>query len=93
MDIELQGSRLDGIALTKLLRGRLTADETPDYARCVQPSNVPVVFVTAYHATLDATLQEAGGNLVISKPVEFRRLVRELTAMHLGAITGKKCRS
>ena len=92
MDIELQGSRLDGIAITKLLRGRLPAEETPDYARSVKPSNVPVVFVTAYHTTLDSTLQEAGGNIVVPKPVEFRRLVRELTAMHLDAIDGKKGR-
>jgi CheY-like chemotaxis protein len=86
MDIELQGSKLDGIALTKLLRGRLPASEMPDYARRVQPSSVPVVFVTAYHLTLTDALKEAGGNLVVPKPVEFMRLIRELRSMHLGAI-------
>jgi CheY-like chemotaxis protein len=86
MDIELQGSRLDGIALTKLLRGRLPSGQIPDYARGVRPSNVPVVFVTAYHAAFGAALTEAGGNLVVPKPVEFRRLIRELTSMHLNAI-------
>ena len=88
MDIELQGSRLDGVALTRLLRGRLPADQIPDYARSVAPSNVPVVFVTAYHAAFGQTLQETGGNLVIPKPVEFRHLIRELTSMHLERVAG-----
>lgn len=88
MDVELQGSKLDGVALTRLLRGRLPPEETPDYARRVAPSNVPIVFVTAYHAAFGSTLQETGGNLVIPKPVEFRHLIRELTSMHLEAVSG-----
>ena len=86
MDVELQGSKLDGIALTKLLRGTLPPEQIPDYARLVKPSNVPIVFVTAYHAAFGATLQAAGGNLVVPKPVEFRHLIRALTSMHLNAI-------
>lgn len=90
MDVELQGSQLNGIALTKLLRGNLPADQTPHYARSVAQSQVPVVFVTAYHATFGDALQEAGGNLVVPKPVEFRHLVRELTAMHLSAVSRQR---
>jgi len=90
MDVELQGSRLDGIALTKLLRGRLPADQIPDYARAVPVSNVPVVFVTAYHAAFASTMQAAGGNLVVPKPVEFRQLIRALTSMHLNGIGDKE---
>ena len=89
MDVELQGSALDGIALTKLLRGRLPADQIPDYARRVQVSNIPVVFVTAYHAAFGPSMQAAGGNLVVSKPVEFRQLIRALTSMHLNGIGDK----
>jgi CheY-like chemotaxis protein len=89
MDIELQGSRLDGIALTRLLRGRLPAGQIPDYASHVKPSNVPVVFVTAYQAAFGPTLEAAGGNLVVPKPVEFRHLIRALTSMHLNAIGGE----
>lgn len=89
MDIELQGSALDGVALTKLLRGRLPGDEKPPYARSVQPSEVPIIFVTAYHTDLTGELEGAGGNLVIPKPVEFMRLIRDLTTMHLQAIGTK----
>lgn len=87
MDVELQGSQLDGIALTKLLRGRLPSDQIPEFARSVQPSLIPVVFVTAYHATFGATMLAAGGNLVVPKPVEFRQLIRALTSMHLNGIS------
>jgi CheY-like chemotaxis protein len=89
MDVELQGSRLDGIALTKLLRGRLPADEIPDYARRVELSNIPVIFVTAYHAAFGPAMKDAGGTLVVPKPVEFRQLIRALTSMHLNAIGDK----
>ena len=92
MDIELKGSRLDGIALTKLLRAQIPSAELPDYARDVPPSNVPVIFVTAYHTTLTEELKAAGGNLVVPKPIEFMRLLRALTTMHLGAITPNKPR-
>ena len=85
MDVELQGSQLNGVALTKLLRGKLPADQIPPYARSVAVSQVPIVFVTAYHAAFGQTLEEAGGNLVVAKPVEFRQLIRELTTMHLSA--------
>ncbi len=36
MDIELRGSELDGVELTKLLRGRLRKEPLPAYARALQ---------------------------------------------------------
>lgn len=86
MDVELQGSRLDGIALTKLLRGRLPTDQIPDYAKTVPVSELPVIFVTAFHKELSAAMQAAGANLAVSTPVEFRELMRAITSMHLSAI-------
>lgn len=86
MDIELKGSQLDGIALTRVLRGLPPTAPLPDYATRVPVLTVPVIFVTAYHNTLTPMLAAAGGNLVIPKPVEFLRLTRELTSMHLRTI-------
>ncbi len=86
MDIELRGSQLDGIALTRLLRGHVPVGALPDYAKRVPVLTTPVIFVTAYHHTLTPTLSAAGGSLVIPKPVEFLRLTRELTSMHLRTI-------
>lgn len=86
MDIELQGSRLNGVALTRLLRGKLKDSEKPPFAQDVPVLPVPVIFTTAYKMDLTDELREAGGNLVVPKPVEFMRLMRELTSMHLKTI-------
>jgi CheY-like chemotaxis protein len=64
----------------------------PDYARSVQPSELPVVFVTAYHTELSAAMRDAGGNLSVSKPLEFRELIRAITSMHLSGIGGSEPR-
>ncbi len=83
MDIELRGSELNGLELTKLLRGDLLETGIPDYAVNLTPYGRPIVFVTAHGARFsDAQLLEIGGTCVISKPVDFRELraaVAELT--------------
>ena len=68
MDIELAGSELDGIQLTRLLRGRL--ENIPaDFAN-VKPIDTPIIFVTAYTARYkDAELEAYGGDAVVHKPV------------------------
>src|SRR5262245_46594353 len=65
MDIELKGSRLNGIDLTRLLRGKLDADQRPPYAQNVPSVDVPILFVTAYgQRFLQAELLGAGGDAV-----------------------------
>jgi signal transduction histidine kinase/FixJ family two-component response regulator len=85
MDIELCGSELDGVELTKLLRGRLRGQPVPSFARNLGPVDVPVIFVTAHGAKYsEATLLLAGAEKVISKPVDFGALNIALTQLHLG---------
>jgi signal transduction histidine kinase/FixJ family two-component response regulator len=85
MDIELRGSELDGIELTKLLRGRLRGPSVPPFAKDLGPIDVPVIFVTAHGAKYsEATLLLAGAEKVISKPVDFSALNLALTQLHLG---------
>jgi CheY-like chemotaxis protein len=83
MDIELRGSELTGIELTKLLRGDPLDVEVPDYAQNLPPFGKPIVFVTALGASFsEAQLLDLGGTRVISKPVDFQELraaVAELT--------------
>ena len=68
MDIELAGSDLDGIELTRLLRGRL--DSLPEFAASFKPIETPIIFVTAYTARYkDAELKAYGGDAVVHKPV------------------------
>jgi len=78
MDIQLKGSKLDGIALCKLFKGKLPpeqAKDLPPYAQGVPQLEAPLFFVTAYGARYkEEELKEAGGTWLITKPVDFVRL-------------------
>lgn len=84
MDIELQGSALNGIELAQLFRGRLSGGVAlPGYAALVRPIQVPLLFVTAYGARYsreDLTQQGADG--LISKPVNFIELSNTLARLN-----------
>ncbi len=85
MDIQLKGSQLDGIALVKLIRGRLPASEIPEHARGVPTlSSVPIFFVTAYaNRYPEAELLAVGADQLVTKPVDFAQLTLALTSVHL----------
>ncbi len=79
MDIELRGSELDGIELTRLVRGRLEVEKMPDYAHGVPQLDIPIIFATAFNGRYSpGELEEAGGNLCVSKPIDFAKLERVL---------------
>jgi len=84
MDIELRGSDLNGVELTKLLRGEPLPDRPiPAYARDLPLISKPIVFVTAHGAKYTRVqLILAGAEQVIPKPVDFESLqhaVSEIT--------------
>jgi CheY-like chemotaxis protein len=93
MDIELRGSDLNGVDLTKLIRGKRAELTLPAYAQATPTlMQVPIIFVTAHGAKYsDAHLLFAGGDKVISKPVDFSALNLALTQLHLSrAARGKR---
>ncbi|MBT6434774.1 MAG: response regulator [Deltaproteobacteria bacterium] len=74
MDIQLSGSELNGIEITQSLRG-LAAGTVPDYGREIDCHGARIIFVTAYSARYTKEeLIEAGGDDLITKPVDFTRL-------------------
>lgn len=82
MDIQLAGSLLDGLKLTRLLRGRLGAAEMPSYAQVVRKLDVPIIFVTAYGARYtEPDLIAAGGDAMLQKPVDFVQLTSTLSRL------------
>jgi CheY-like chemotaxis protein len=84
MDIELAGSQLNGVSLTKLIRGTLPTATLPAYARNVPVSKVPVLFVTAYgNAYRHADLIAAGADDVLAKPVDFTKLNLALANLYI----------
>jgi CheY-like chemotaxis protein len=76
MDIQLRGSDLDGIALTKLIRGGLRPKDRPPYAAGMPIVTVPIFFMTAYGDRYsEKELLDAGGTQVLHKPVDFVALM------------------
>jgi CheY-like chemotaxis protein len=87
MDVELGGSRLNGIQLTKLIRGTLLGAELPDYAQNVPLLAVPVLFVTAYgNAYPRAHLLACGADDVLSKPINFTQLNVALANLYINRV-------
>lgn len=88
MDIELKGSVLDGLALTRLLRGKPPAT-LPDYAKTVVARKTPIFIVTAYVNQYPPTmLTEAGADNSFTKPVDFVKLSLALATASAKAAIG-----
>lgn len=88
LDIQLQGSDLDGVHLARLVRGRLPAERVPPYARDLVPLQLPIIFVTAFGSIYTpAQLEDAGGDAMIRKPVDFVKLCGALTRLTLRGLT------
>jgi CheY-like chemotaxis protein len=84
LDIQLQGSKLDGVRLSKLIRGTLPDEEIPSYARAVSALTTPIIFVTAYGSRYaEHELIAAGGEMVVTKPVNFVMLCTALARYYL----------
>ncbi len=75
LDIELARSDMDGIALCRLLRGK-ASPRVVNTALPAGAADVPIVFVTAYAARYPKEeLLQAGANDVVTKPVDYTRLL------------------
>lgn len=83
MDIQLKGSELDGIALTQLFRGK-RVDNVPAFAQGLPKVECPIFFITAF-GTLHARgeLVDAGGDDLVTKPVDFLKLSNLLATTHM----------
>lgn len=82
MDIQLKGSKLDGIQLCRLFKGQLKDADVPTYAQGCK-TEAPIFFVTAYgNRFTELELIEAGGMALLTKPVDFVRLNLALAGAH-----------
>jgi len=90
MDIQLKGSKLDGIQLCRLFKGKLPADQQrdlPPYAVGIPELAAPLFFVTAYGARYqEDELKAAGATWLITKPVDFVRLTLALANVSAKAV-------
>jgi CheY-like chemotaxis protein len=84
MDIELKGSKLSGVELAALIRGKLDPRRIPPYGVAVPKLDVAIIFVTAYGKSYPRTdLLLAGGGEVIDKPINFVQLHTAMTREYL----------
>jgi CheY-like chemotaxis protein len=82
MDIQLSGSDLDGIEITRILKQKSVTG--PGYTRNITAVTTPIVFVTAYSARYSREdLLATGAVEVAAKPVSFASLAFILTRVLL----------
>ena len=84
MDVDMPGSVLDGILLTRVLRGRVPAQAMPPFARNLPTLDVPIVLVTERADSYsDHEMVRYGGDRLIAKPLELHALTLTITEWHL----------
>lgn len=84
MDVDMPGSVLDGILLTRILRGRVPSQAVPPFARNLPELNVPIVLVTERaHSYSEGEMVRYGGDRLMRKPVEIHKLTLTITEWHL----------
>lgn len=90
MDIELQGSALDGLQLIRLLRGQMPASQVPPYARRVPKLSVPIIVLTAStgHHT-EAEAKALGATHFATKPIDFTRLNLALAQVNILSVMAR----
>lgn len=88
MDIELQGSVLDGLDLTRLLRGMPVNKQLRPYAKKLPVlRKVPVIVLTAYTARYtEADAHAVGATHFATKPIDFTRLNLALAQANIAAL-------
>ena len=75
LDIQLGGSEYNGIEMCKIIKRR-AGTSLPPGTMALRCAHIPIVFVTAYASRYDkATLMQAGADEVVTKPVDYTRLL------------------
>ena len=78
MDIQLMGSALDGIQLTRAIRD-VDPPTLGDLPQVPVSPDIPIIFLTGYISRYSREeLSDAGGNALLGKPVDFRELLEAL---------------
>jgi CheY-like chemotaxis protein len=90
MDIELQGSALDGLGLVRLIRGQ-PLGLLPDYAHGVPTlPHVPIIVMTAYVTRYtEADVKAIGATHFLTKPIDFMRLNLALAQANIQSVMAR----
>lgn len=91
MDIELQGSLLDGLALVKAIRGLTPKNTLPVWAQGL-PSlpHLPIIVMTAYVTRYsEPEVKALGASHFLTKPIDFMRLNLALAQANIQSVMAR----
>lgn len=91
MDIELQGSVLDGLALVKAIRGVTPRNALPPFAQAMPVlPHLPIIVMTAYVTRYtEADVKALGANHFLTKPIDFMRLNLALAQANIQSVMAR----
>jgi CheY-like chemotaxis protein len=90
MDIELQGSALDGLMLVKLVRGMPLGRPVPGYADVPVLPHLPIMVMTAYVTRYsEADVKPLGATQFLTKPIDFTRLNLALAQANIQSVMAR----
>lgn len=91
MDIELQGSLMDGLALVKAIRGLTPKSALPTWAQALTPfPHLPIIVMTAYVTRYsEAEVKAIGASHFLTKPIDFMRLNLALAQANIQSVMAR----
>ena len=91
MDIELQGSQMDGLALVKVIRGMTPKSSLPAWAQSLPPlPHLPIIVMTAYVTKYsEAEVKAVGASHFLTKPIDFMRLNLALAQANIQSVMAR----
>ena len=91
MDVELQGSLLDGLQLVKAIRGLTPRTSLPAWAQGLPTlPHLPIIVMTAYvtkHS--EAEVKAVGASHFLTKPIDFMRLNLALAQANIQSVMAR----
>ncbi len=91
MDVELQGSLLDGVALVKAIRGLTPRKSLPSWAQALPTlPHLPIIVMTAYVTKYSETeVKAVGATHFLTKPIDFMRLNLALAQANIQSVMAR----
>lgn len=91
LDVELQGSQLDGLALVRAIRGMPPSKPLPPYAKSIPKlEHTPLIVMTAYVTRYtEADVKALGANHFLTKPIDFTRLSLALAQANIQSVMAR----
>ncbi len=91
LDVELQGSQLDGLAILRALRGLPPAAPLPAWAKSIPVlPHTPLIVMTAYTTKYtEAEVVKLGANHLLAKPIDFTRLNLALAQANIQSVMAR----